>query len=229
MSLSVINKGGGAVKQEKTVTAGTSAITVTPDDYKVLSKVLVNPTPSQSKTVSPSTSAQIVSPDSGYLLSGVTVNAMAEATQATPSIEVDENGLITASATQSAGYVAEGTKSATKQLTTQAAKTITPSTSQQTAAAKGVFTTGDITVEAVPTETKTVSPSTSDQTITPSSGKFLSSVTVPAYPTVLYSSEDITAGSSELETGVLYFVYDETDITANETELETGQLYFVYE
>lgn len=43
--------------------------------------------------------------------------AVATATQATPSISVSSSGLITASATQSAGYVASGTTSATKQLT----------------------------------------------------------------------------------------------------------------
>ena len=57
----------------------------------------------------------------------VVEGSMPTATQATPGITVSSGGLITASATQSAGYVAAGTKSATKQLTTQSAKTITPS------------------------------------------------------------------------------------------------------
>lgn len=101
----------------------------------------------QSKTVTPATSVQVVTADSGYDgLDKVTVNAMPTATQATPSITVDVNGEITASATQTAGYVVAGTKSATKQLTTQAAKTITPNTSSQTAVASGVYTTGAITV-----------------------------------------------------------------------------------
>lgn len=40
-----------------------------------------------------------------------------------------------------------GSKNSTKQLTTQAAKTITPSTSNQTAVASGRYTTGTITVK----------------------------------------------------------------------------------
>lgn len=76
-----------------------------------------------------------------------TTKSVATATQATPSITVSSAGLITASSTQSAGYVASGTKSATKQLTTQAAKTVTPTTSNQTAVASGVYTTGAITVK----------------------------------------------------------------------------------
>lgn len=100
----------------------------------------------QEKTVTPSTSVQSVLPDNGYnALSKVTVNAMPTATQATPSIEVDSNGLITASATQSAGYVASGTTSATKQLTTKAAATITPGTSNQTIAS-GTYLTGTQTI-----------------------------------------------------------------------------------
>lgn len=101
----------------------------------------------QEKTVSPTTSKQNVTPDSGYDgLSKVTVNAMTTATQATPSISVSSAGLITASSTQTAGYVTAGTKSATKQLTTQAAQTITPGTSNKTISS-GRYLTGTQTIK----------------------------------------------------------------------------------
>lgn len=96
--------------------------------------------------------------EAAKLLKGVTAHdkkgekitgTLSDVTQATPAITVDAAGKITASATQAAGVVAAGTKSATKQLPVQAAKTVTPSASAQTAVAKGVFTTGIITVAAV--------------------------------------------------------------------------------
>ena len=73
-------------------------------------------------------------------------------TGAKPSITVGSDGLITATVNHNAGYVNAGTKTATKQLTTQAAKTVTPTKSSQTAVAAGVYTTGDVTVAAIPSE-----------------------------------------------------------------------------
>ena len=118
-------------------------------------------------------SGATVTVPAGYYASQAT-KSVATATQATPSVSIDSAGKITASATQTAGYVVAGTKTGTKQLTTQAAKTITPSTSSQTAVAKNVYTTGAVTVAAIPstyvkpTATKgatTYTPTTSNQTI----------------------------------------------------------------
>lgn len=91
-------------------------------------------------------SGATVTVPAGYYATNAT-KSVATATQATPSVSINSSGLITASATQSAGYVSAGTKSGTKQLTTQAAKTVTPTTSDQTAVASGRYTTGAVTVK----------------------------------------------------------------------------------
>ena len=84
---------------------------------------------------------------------------------ANPSIGVDDNGLITASVSESfgvtpvveEGYVINGTEGtvsvsggSTKQLTTKEGTTITPTESVQTAVAKNVYTLGDVNVDAIP-------------------------------------------------------------------------------
>lgn len=65
---------------------------------------------------------------------------------ATPTISVSAGGLITASTQQGKGYVPGGSKSATQQLPTQGAKTVTPTTTEQIAVASGTYTTGDVKV-----------------------------------------------------------------------------------
>lgn len=86
----------------------------------------------------------------------------------TPSVSVDENGLVTAKLSGGVGakpvvtegYITAGTTgtitytgSKTLQLDTQAATTITPSTSAQTAVEAGKYTTGAVTVAAMPSGT----------------------------------------------------------------------------
>ena len=66
--------GGRKPEEEKSVTAGTSAVTVTPSQGKTMKKVTVNPTPTQSKTVTPNETQQMVEPDSGKHLASVAVN-----------------------------------------------------------------------------------------------------------------------------------------------------------
>ena len=76
----------------------------------------------------------------------IVIGTMPSTAQATPSISIDSNGLITATATQNAGYVNGGTKSATKQLAFQSAKTITPTTIDQIIEA-GTYCAGAQTIK----------------------------------------------------------------------------------
>jgi len=84
---------------------------------------------------------------------------------ANPTVSVDSNGLVAASVSESQsvtptvneGYVMSGTDgtvsvqgSNTLQLNTQAAETITPTESEQTAVAAQKFTTGEVKVAAIP-------------------------------------------------------------------------------
>lgn len=95
----------------------------------------------------PATEGQILTgrqaiDQNGEILTG----SMPEITVPNPTISVSNSGLITASSAYSSGHTNGGTASNTYQLTTQAAKTITPSRSSQTAVASGRYTTGNITV-----------------------------------------------------------------------------------
>lgn len=109
------------------------------------------------KTVTLSASGATVTASDG---TNSVSKSVATATQATPSVSINTSGKITATSTQSAGYVSGGTTTGTKQLTTQAAKTVTPTKSEQTAVASGVYTTGDITVGAIPADYITTSDAT---------------------------------------------------------------------
>ena len=86
---------------------------------------------------------QIILPDDGYDgLSKVTVNPMPTGTLKTPT--VNSIGYVS-SGVQTAGYFDTSATSGL-QLSTQAAKTITPTTYSQTAVASGKYTTGAVTV-----------------------------------------------------------------------------------
>lgn len=111
---------------------------------------------------------------------------------ANPSISVGADGKITATTsaskavtpTVSAGYVSSGTSgtvtvsgSNTSQMTVQAAKTVTPSETEQTAVAKGVYTTGIVKVGAIPSTYVGSGVAQNDSTDLTASG---ATVTVPA-------------------------------------------------
>ena len=132
---------------------------------------------------------------------------------ANPTVSVSSSGLITATVsgsqnitpTISAGYVSSGTSgtisvsgSNTQQLTTQAAKTVSPTESEQTAVTSGVYTTGVVKVGAISSTyvgSGITSRSSSDLTVSgatvtapagyyaSSASKSVSSMTLPTYST----------------------------------------------
>lgn len=100
----------------------------------------------QAKTATPliTNAQQIIVPDDGYDgLSQVTVSPMPAGALKTPT--VNSIGYVS-SGIQTAGFLDTSAASGL-QLSTQAAKTITPTTYSQTAVAKGKYTTGNITVK----------------------------------------------------------------------------------
>jgi hypothetical protein len=86
-------------------------------------------------------SGKTVTIPAGYYAKQVT-RSVSTATQATPEISVRGDGLITASSTQSAGYVTAGTKTSTKQLPIVGTNGYTPTTTQQVISA-GQWLVGD--------------------------------------------------------------------------------------
>lgn len=97
------------------------------------------------------TSGATVSVPSGYYENGASKSiSSGSVTVGTPT--VSSTGLITASATVSAGYVSSNPSNKTKQLTVQGAKTVTPNETEQTVVSSGVFTTGTIKVSAIPSD-----------------------------------------------------------------------------
>ena len=90
-------------------------------------------------------SGATVTAPAGYYASAAS-KAVASGSQGTPSITVSSAGLITASCTDTTGYITGSTKSSTQQMTVQAAQTITPGTSNQTIAS-GRYLTGTQTIK----------------------------------------------------------------------------------
>lgn len=144
--------------EEITITPSESQQTKTPTKYG-FSKVIVN---AISNTYIGSAIAKRTATDMTASGASVTAPAGYYSTAQSKSVSsgsvtvneptVSAGGLITAGATVSAGYVSQNPSNKTKQLTTQAAKTVTPTKAEQTAVNSGVYTTGAVKVGAIPAE-----------------------------------------------------------------------------
>ena len=167
-----------------------------------------------------SSGAQILQGVTAYSKGTKYTGTIATVEGPTPDISVSSDGLIAASISNPKGYQAESTtKTATQQLTTKGATTITPSSASQIAVNSGVYTTGKITVSAVPTETKKI---TANGTYSPSAGKYFSSVEVAiAGDTPTYQSKTISPSTS-VQTVTADSGYDAlSDVTVNAIQTET--------
>lgn len=112
-----------------------------------------------------------------------------------PEASVNETGLVSiVSDLKSGGFLSASQKTHTLQLPTQVAKTVVPTSTEQTAVAAGKYTIGAIKVSAVPSETKKI---TANGTYTPTNGKWFSSVEVViAGDTPVYQDKTINPTTS---------------------------------
>ena len=184
-----------------------------------------------------SSAAQMLQGVSAYSKGTKYTGTIATVEGPTPDISVSSDGLIAASVSNPKGYQAESTtKTTTQQLTTKGATTITPSSASQTAVNSGVYTTGKITVSAVPTETKKI---TANGTYSPSAGKYFSSVEVAiagdtptyqsktVYPSTSVQTVTADSGYDALSDVIVNAIQTETkSVTSNGTYKPTNGKYF---
>lgn len=177
---------------------GTSAPLTYPDGFVSAIGAIKSAPTLQAKTVNPSTAKQEVTPDSGYDgLSKVTVGAMPIGVLASPTVNV--RGVIT-SRVSAAGYLRIGTQKA-KQLPTQAAKTVTPTESEQVAVEAGTYCTGDVKVAGVAkgqTTVEAINVSTSGGTVR---------IEFPSGPDSAYEIENLTFGNGIIWDSTTFKVY----------------------
>ena len=188
--------------QSKTITPTESVQTITADsNYDGLNSVEVGAISStyigsevaRKDSTNLATSGATVTVPAGYYEEQAT-KSVATTTHFNPTASINTTtGLITASHTQTAGYINAGTTTGTLQLTTQAGTTITPSESTQVAVEANKYTLGVVNVAAIP------STYVGSDITTRSSSDLISSgatVTVPSGYYEESASKTINSGSA---------------------------------
>ena len=174
--------GAGVTVQASELVSGTKAISQNGSGIDVTDYAAVDvdvQSHLQSKTVTPTTSQQTVRADQGYDgLDTVAVNAMPSGTAGTPTASKgavsNHSVAVTPSVTNSAGYIAGGTKTGT--AVTVSASELVSGTKSITANGTGIDVTDyekvNVSVEApAPVlQTKSVTPSESAQAVTADAG-----------------------------------------------------------
>lgn len=164
-------------------------------------------------------SGATVTVPSGYYAAQAT-KAVSTTTHPAPSASVDSAGLVTATHTQTEGYVSADTATGTLQLTTQAGTTITPTTSEQTAVTAGKYTTGAVVVDPIPSQyiipagTKTITANDTGIDVTEYAAV---DVSVSASPTLQTKSVSYTPSESAQSATITadegYDGLDEVDVS----------------
>lgn len=207
MSCYTFTKGGENLGVSKVIVNGVTRLDLTSDT--VAPGNLLSPETATGADGERVTGSIATKTSSDLTASGATVTAPAghyasaasksvvTATQATPSVSINNStGLVTATATQTAGYVSAGSKSGTLQLTTQAATTITPTESEQTAVAANVYTTGIVKVGAISSTYVGSGITQNDSSDLTVSG---ATVTVPAGHYETQATKSVASGSATID------------------------------
>ena len=158
----------------------------------------------QAKSASPSSSSQTITPDAGYDgLSSVTISAVSlqnkTVSPTTSSQQVNADS----------GYNGLGT--VTVNAIKLQSKSVTPTQSAQTVTADSTYDgLSSVTVNAPNLQNKTITPTKSTQTATPDSNYTgLGTVTINPIPDNYITTDDATAGASDIVSGWTAYVNGE--------------------